>query len=111
VLLPAVPFALPTTFPTGPVVLSVLALSVLSTAVAYLLYFGLIQRAGPTRAMMVTYLSPAFGILWGALLLREPLTVWSFVGFGLILASVALVTGLFPIRQQTVTPGRAERET
>lgn len=111
VLLPAVPFALPSTFPPGPVILSVLALAVLSTAVAYLLYFGLIQRAGPTKATMVTYLSPAFGILWGALLLREPLTVWSFVGFGLILASVALVSGLLPFGRQTATRVSAERET
>ncbi|BDP41294.1 membrane protein [Deinococcus aetherius] len=99
VLLPAVPFALPTVLPSGVVILSVLALALLSTAVAYLLYFGLIQRVGPTRATTVTYLSPAFGIVWGALLLREPLTLWSFLGFGLILASVALVTG-------PVLPGR-----
>jgi drug/metabolite transporter (DMT)-like permease len=98
VLLPAVPFALPGAVPSGPVIASVLALALLSTAAAYLLYFGLIRRIGPLRATMVTYLSPAFGMVWGALLLREPLTVWSFVGFGLILASVALVTGLVPLR-------------
>ncbi|WP_019585518.1 DMT family transporter [Deinococcus apachensis] len=97
VLLPAVPLALPGAVPSGAVIASVLALAVLSTAAAYLLYFGLIQRAGPLRATMVTYLSPAFGIVWGALLLREPLTVWSFAGFGLILASMALTTGLVPL--------------
>lgn len=94
VLLPAVPFTWPAQEPSGVVIASVLALALLSTAVAYLLYFGLIQRVGSTKATMVTYLSPAFGILWGALLLREPLTVWTFVGFGLILLSVALISGV-----------------
>lgn len=94
VLLPGVPFTWPGEAPSGVVVASVLALALLSTAVAYLLYFGLIQRVGPTKATMVTYLSPAFGILWGAALLREPLSVWTFVGFGLILVSVALITGV-----------------
>lgn len=105
VLLPAVPFALPSSSPSGVVMGAVVALGVLCTAVAYLLYFGLIQRVEPTKATMVTYLSPAFGILWGALLLREPLTVWTFVGFGLILLSVAFITGVrvgrLPVRKPT----------
>lgn len=91
-LVPAVPFALPAAPPSGLVMLCVLGLGLFSTALAYLLYFYLIVSAGPTKATMVTYLSPAFGILWGALLLSEPLTVGSFAGFGLILASVWLVT-------------------
>ncbi len=94
VLLPAVPFALPTEPPTGAVVGSLLALSLACTAFAYLLYFRLITNTGPTRAMLVTYLAPAFGILWGALFLAEPLTVATFAGFGLILASVGLVAGV-----------------
>lgn len=94
VLLPGVPFTWPGEGPSRLVIASVLALALLSTAVAYLLYFGLIQRVGPTKATMVTYLSPAFGLLWGAVLLREPLSVWSFVGFGLILVGVALLTGI-----------------
>lgn len=96
VLLPLVPFGPPVEVASlsAMVVTSVLALALLSTAVAYLLYFSLIQRVGPTKAMMVTYLSPAFGLLWGTLVLGEPLTLWSFGGFGLILASVALVTGV-----------------
>ena len=99
---PAVPFTLPTAPPTGLVVLCVLALALFSTALAYLLYFYLIVSAGPTKATTVTYLSPAFGILWGALLLGEPLTVGSLAGFGLILCSVWLVT------VQAVQRGRAE---
>ncbi|MFZ5826373.1 MAG: EamA family transporter, partial [Bacillota bacterium] len=88
-----VPFAIPSQPPTAVVTASVLALSLLSTALAYLLFFYLILQAGPTKAVMVTYLAPAFGVLWGALLLKEPLGVASFAGFGLLLASIAVVNG------------------
>lgn len=91
VLLPIVPFAMPQQAPSGLVIGSVLALSLLSTAFAYVLYFHLIVTVGPTKATMVTYLAPAFGMLWGSLFLQEPLGLGTFAGFALILASVALV--------------------
>lgn len=93
-LLPAVPFAWPRVWPGAPVVFSVLALALLCTALAYLLYFGLIARVGAVRATTVTYLAPAFGIVWGDLFLHERLGAGSLFGFALILASVALVSGL-----------------
>jgi drug/metabolite transporter (DMT)-like permease len=102
VLLPAVPFTLPSEPPTQAAVVSMLLLALLSTSFAYVLYFYLINRLGPTRATMVTYLAPAFGMLWGALLLAEPLGVGSFVGFGLILASVALVNDVRLGRRRAV---------
>lgn len=92
VLMPLVPFALPSAPPPAAAVVSLLTLAFLSTAFAYLLYFYLIVKVGPTRATMVTYLAPAFGMLWGAIFLKESLGVASFVGFALILASVALVS-------------------
>jgi drug/metabolite transporter (DMT)-like permease len=92
-LTPLVPFVWPQGVPSGEVVVSVAALAILCTAVGYLLYFYLIVSAGPTRATMVTYLAPAFGMLWGAALLDESLGLANFLGFGLILASVGLVTG------------------
>jgi drug/metabolite transporter (DMT)-like permease len=99
VLLPLLPFALPDHAPSGTVVGSVLALALLCTAFAYLLYFHLIITVGPTRATMVTYLSPAFGTLWGFLFLQEKLGPGSIAGFGLILLSVALVQA-GPVRQR-----------
>lgn len=90
-ILPVVPFAPPSMAPSLIVTGSVLALALLCTAVAYLLYFYLVVQVGPTRAMMVTYLAPAFGMLWGALFLNESLGLGSFLGFGLLIASVALV--------------------
>lgn len=91
-LAPLVPFTLPGAAPTGVAVASVAGLALLCTALAYLLYFYLIVNAGPTRATLVTFLQPAFGMLWASLLLREPLGVGHFAGFGLILTSVALVS-------------------
>jgi drug/metabolite transporter (DMT)-like permease len=59
----------------------VLALAVLSTAVAYLLFFYLISSAGPTATSTVTLIVPVFGLIFGVLFLDEP------VGFGTIAAS------------------------
>jgi len=92
-ILPAVPFAWPSAFPSGLVIGSVLALALLCTALAYLIYFYLILNAGPTKAVMVTYLAPAFGMLWGGLFLQEQIGVGGVVGLCSILASVALVGG------------------
>jgi len=89
-LLPLVPFA-PARQPVGVgTVATVLALALLCTALAYLLYFGLIARAGATRATTVTYLAPAFGVLWGAIFLGEPLSRGTLLGLALILGGVAL---------------------
>ncbi len=74
--------------------LSVLGLAVLSTAVAYILYFRLIESVGPTSTVTVTFLVPVFGLLFGVLLLEEPFGPGTLAGLGLILLSVALVTGL-----------------
>ncbi|WP_126557457.1 DMT family transporter [Dictyobacter kobayashii] len=101
-------FLLPLTFvvpirsvPTPPVIVSVAALALICTAIAYLLYFRLIENVGPTNAMTVTFLTPFFSILWGVLLLHEPLTLSTFVGFGIILLGTGFVTGIKFARRAT----------
>ncbi|MCA1740198.1 MAG: DMT family transporter, partial [Actinobacteria bacterium] len=74
--------------------LSALGLALLCTAVAYLLYFTLIANVGPTSTLTVTFLSPGFGVLFGVLLLGEPFNLGTLAGLGIILLSVALVTGI-----------------
>jgi drug/metabolite transporter (DMT)-like permease len=71
-----------------------MALALLCTGIAYVLYFRLIGRVGPARAMAVTYLVPAFAMLWGALFLGERITPAMMVGGLVILAGTALATGL-----------------
>ena len=94
ILLPPAVATLPGELPSLAVVLSVLGLALLSTAVAYLLYFRLITSVGPTKTLTVTFLVPVFGVLFGVVLLAEPVSVGTFVGMGTILSSVGLVTGV-----------------
>lgn len=67
-----------------------IALGALCTAAAYLLYFRLLARIGVTRAMTVTMLVPAFGVVLGVALLSEPLSRSTAVGGALVLAGSAL---------------------
>lgn len=93
-LLPLAIFTLPNEAPAADVILSVLGLALLSTAVAYLLYFYLIANAGSTNAATVTLLVPVFGVLMGVLVLDEPFRWGTLVGMGIVLFGVTLVTGI-----------------
>jgi drug/metabolite transporter (DMT)-like permease len=101
----AIPGALlaPRNVPSPAALGSLFALGALSTGVAYLLFFKLLERVGPTKTTTVTYLIPIVGMLAGALVLGEPLTSGMLVGLVLVLASVLLVNevrigALFPVR-------------
>jgi drug/metabolite transporter (DMT)-like permease len=96
ILLPLAAVSPPAEAPPLVVVLSVLGLALLSTAVAYLLYFYLISSVGPTKTSTVTFLVPVFGLLLGVLLLDEPVGAGTLAGLGIILLSVALVIGIVP---------------
>src|ERR671912_2469220 len=95
-LLPLSVVGLPEEAPSSSVALCVLGLALLSTAVAYLIYFRLIQNVGPTSTVTVTLLVPVFGLLFGILLLDEPFGVGTLAGLGTILLSVVLITGIAP---------------
>ncbi|MGB7247514.1 MAG: DMT family transporter [Phormidesmis sp.] len=94
-LLPALPFTVPKAIPTPTVMLSVIALALFSTSLAYILYFRLIQNVGSTKALTVAYLIPAFAMLWGALVLKEPITVSMALGGLLVLWGTAIANDLF----------------
>jgi drug/metabolite transporter (DMT)-like permease len=74
---------------TPTIVVNMLLLALVCSAAAYVLYFRLIADIGPTRAMTVTFLMPAFGMLWGRLFLDETITVPMLVGAVLIVAGTA----------------------
>ena len=96
-MLLALPFGLaqlPSEAPPAKAVAAIVALGALSTGVAYLLYFTLIARAGASRAILVTYLVPAFALVYGSVLLDEPVTVSALAGLVLILGGTALGTGM-----------------
>ena len=70
----------------GPVVWASMAgLGLLCTALAYVLYFRLLSDVGPVKASTTTFLIPPFGVLWGALLLDEPLS-WAYLYGGVLIA-------------------------
>ena len=94
ILLPLAAANLPEEPPSLAVVLSVLGLALLSTAVAYLIYFRLMASIGPTKTLTVTFLVPVFGVLFGVLFLGDPVGIGTFAGMGVILSSVALVMGI-----------------
>lgn len=70
---------------------NVLLLGLLSTALAYVLYFRLIADEGPSKALTVTFIVPVFAVFWGWLLLEEPLSAAHAVGGGLIALSLWMV--------------------
>ncbi|MDV3348693.1 DMT family transporter [Leptothoe sp. LEGE 181152] len=96
VIIPALPFTIPQQVPSAGVAIAVLALAVLSTAFAYILYFRLIQNIGSTKALTVTYLIPMFAMLWGAIVLQEAVTSSMILGCGLVLLGTAIANDLFP---------------
>jgi drug/metabolite transporter (DMT)-like permease len=93
-MVPLAAVSAPEQSPSTIVVLSVLGLALPSTAVAYMLYFRLIANVGPTSTSTVTLLVPLFGLLFGVVLLDEPVGVGTLAGLVLILSSVILITGL-----------------
>jgi len=92
-----VPFVLltgvwPTEVPSVPVIVSVVLLAVVCSALAFLIMFALIAEIGPMRMTTITYVNPAVAIAAGALVLGERITIWTIVGFVLVLAGSYLVT-------------------
>jgi drug/metabolite transporter (DMT)-like permease len=73
--------------------LSLVALGVVCTGIAYAFYYRLIQRVGAPRATTVTYFVPIFGVLWARLALGEPLTAGMAVGGALILGGMLFAQG------------------
>ena len=90
----------------GKTIAAVLALGLVGTAIAYLLFFALIQRAGANYATLVTYLVPPIALAYGAIFLGESFGAVAFGSLALILAGVALATG--SVRLVSRRAGRAE---
>jgi drug/metabolite transporter (DMT)-like permease len=89
---------LPAEAPPAKAILAVVALGALGSALAYVLYFALIARAGASRAILVTYLVPAFALVYGAVFLDEQVTATAVAGLVLILAGTTLATGVTRLR-------------
>ena len=94
--LPAVWFW-PATSPGVTAWLALLVLGVACTGIAYILYFRLIEQAGPSRALAVTFVIPVFAVFYGVLFLGESVTGWMLLCAAVIVCGTALATGLLKL--------------
>ncbi len=90
----------------GETIMAILVLGLVGTALAYLLFFELIQRAGANYATLVTYLVPPIALAYGAIFLNERFGASAFGALALILVGVALATG--SVRFAAFRAARAE---
>lgn len=86
---------------------AILVVAVVGTGGAFIIFTWLVKNVGPARASLVSYLAPAFALGYGAVLLHEPVGVWSFVGLALVLAGSWLSTRTtlrvrWPVRRHRV---------
>ncbi|MGL4522518.1 MAG: DMT family transporter [Bacilli bacterium] len=90
-LLPLSLVNLPSTMPSGEAIMSIMALAVVCTALAYILFFHLIKAVGAVKTLLVTFLVPVFGIVWGSVFLSEHISVQNVVGLTVITLSIVLI--------------------
>jgi drug/metabolite transporter (DMT)-like permease len=106
----ALGLAVPTLWlwPSQPVSLSawgaLAAVALLCTSIAYILFFRIIAKAGPSRALTVTFLVPVFALMYGALFLGETITAWMVFCGVIIVCGTALSIGLVRLRWLERTP-------
>ncbi len=77
---------------------AVAAVALFCTALAYVMFFHLIEEAGPSKALTVTFLVPVFALIYGVWFLNESVTVWTLLCGAVILLGTALSTGLVRLR-------------
>jgi drug/metabolite transporter (DMT)-like permease len=83
---PIAAFQLPSSVPSGRAIASIVALVIVCTSLAFVLFFELIAEGGPVRGNLITYVNPAVAALVGVLVLSERFTVGMAIGFVLVLA-------------------------
>ena len=86
---------------------AVIALAVVCSAMAYLMFFKLLETWTVTRVASVSFLIPVFGIFWGWLILNEPVTINMVYGFILILIATALTMGVGPFAKKSPAKSQA----
>jgi drug/metabolite transporter (DMT)-like permease len=83
----------PSTVPPGRVIASIATLTVVCTALAFVLFFELVAEGGPVRGNLITYVNPAVAAILGVVVLDERFTVGMGVGFVLVLAGSITAAG------------------
>nr|BFF12425.1 hypothetical protein GCM10025699_37280 [Microbacterium flavescens] len=92
--------------PTLDSTMALIALGVVCTAVAFIVFFALIARVGPVRAPLFTYVNPVVAIILGTIILGESLTIGLLIGFPLVILGCWLAATGGTVRP----PRQVERE-
>ena len=92
VTLPIAAATAPTEAPGLGAVAAVIALGVVGTAIAFVIFYKLIAEVGAGRASLVSYLAPGVALFYGAVFLDEAITIAAIAGLALILGGVALAS-------------------
>ena len=99
VSLPAAVATAPDHVPGVRALAAVLALGVVGTALAFVIFYVLIAEVGAGRASLVSYLAPGVALFYGALLHGEAITVAAVAGLALILTGVAFASGSLSLQE------------
>jgi drug/metabolite transporter (DMT)-like permease len=94
----------PSQTPSATAWLALLAVGVLCTGVAYVLFFRLIDKVGAAGSLTVTFLIPVFAVLYGVVFLGESVTAWMLICGAIILCGTALSMGLLKRILQNTSP-------
>ena len=98
-LAPLAPFAVPAHAPSATAAAAMLALGAGSSGIAFWIFYTLVRDVGPGRASLVAYIAPGFSVVYGVVLLSEPLTAGMILGLLLILGgSYVAAEGRLPGR-------------
>ena len=92
IYLPIAAISLPSTMPSGKVTASVVALALVCTGLAFVVFFRLIDEIGAARATVITFVNPVVAVTLGAVFLDEALSVPILIGFVLVLSGCWLAT-------------------
>ena len=98
------PFSL--AMPGIKVIIYLVALALLCTAIAYLIFFNIVKRAGMTNVTLVTLLVPISAMVLGAMLLNEQISARHFLGMAVIGIGLALIDGRIPRKMAATLRGQ-----
>ncbi len=91
--------------PSTNVLISLVALALLCTAAAYVIFFNIVKRAGMTNVTLVTFLVPVSAMMLGALFLNEQISTRHFLGMAVIGVGLALIDGRIPRKLAEIMRG------
>lgn len=104
-LTPLAAVSAPTGRATPEAIAAVVILGVVCSAIAFVLFFGLIKEAGPSRASVITYITPLVAVALGVAFLDETVGPGTIAGMVLILAGSWIATRTAPTAEETVAAG------